>query len=238
MIDGGMIGATTAVRDGERGREVEVVALAHHLRDQEGAERRDVGHRRAGDAAEEHAVEDVDVGEPAAEAADEHGGEVDDDARHAAARGDVAGEDEERRRQEQVGIRQEPDEARRDDDRVERRDRTWRRRARRRPSAMLIGMPRMMKTMKTIRRVSAISSSAATTMLRSIGRMIRADADRDRGEDVAERKLRARRWSAAGRSAPARSSAGSGRRRGRCRRRWSSTSMMARGCAGRSRLTK
>ena len=42
-------------------------------------------------------------------------------ARHAAARGDVAGKDEQRRRQQQIGIGQQADEARRDDDRVERR---------------------------------------------------------------------------------------------------------------------
>ena len=106
--------------DGERGGEIEVVALAHHLRDQERAERGDVGDGRARDAAEEHAVDDVDVGQPAAEAADERRGKVDDDAGDAAARRDVAGQDEQRRRQQQVGIRQQADEARRDDDRVER----------------------------------------------------------------------------------------------------------------------
>ena len=120
-------------RDGERGGEVLVVALAHHLRHQEGAERRDVGHRRARDAAEEHAVEHVDVGQTAAEAADQDRREVDQHARHAAAGGDVAGQDEQRRRQQQVGVDQQPDEARRDDDRVERRIEHRRRRARRRP---------------------------------------------------------------------------------------------------------
>ena len=119
MIDGGMIGATTAVEIGERGGEIEVVALAHHLRDQERAERGDVGHGRARDAAEEHAVDDVDVGEPAAEAADQRGGEVDDHARHPAARGDVAGQNEQGRRQQQIGVREQADEAGRDDDRVE-----------------------------------------------------------------------------------------------------------------------
>ena len=107
--------------DGERGREVEVVALAHHLRDEERAERRDVGHRRARNAAEEHAVEHVDVGEPAAEAPDQHGRKIDQHARDPAARRDVAGEDEQRRGQQQVGVGEQPDEARRDDDRVERR---------------------------------------------------------------------------------------------------------------------
>ena len=106
--------------DREDRGEVLVVALAHHLGDQEGAEGRDVGHRRAGDPAEEQAVDDVDVGEPAAEPADEDGREVDDRPRHAAPRGDVAGQDEERRRQENERVGQEPHQAARDDDRVER----------------------------------------------------------------------------------------------------------------------
>ena len=106
--------------DGKRRGEIEVVALAHHLRDQEGAERRHVGHRRARDAAEEHAVDDVDVGEAAAEAADHGRGKIDDDARDSAAGGDVAGENEQRRREQQIGVGQQADEAGRDDDRIER----------------------------------------------------------------------------------------------------------------------
>ena len=43
------------------------------------------------------------------------------------------------------------------------------------PMAMLIGMPSRMKTTKTIRSVSAIGSSAATTMVRSMGRMMSAE---------------------------------------------------------------
>jgi hypothetical protein len=108
--------------DGERGGEIEVVALAHHLRDQKRAEGGDVGHGRAGYAAEEHAVEHVDVGEPAAEAADQHSRQIDQHARHPAARGDVAGEDEQRRRQQKVGIREKPDETGWNDDRIERRE--------------------------------------------------------------------------------------------------------------------
>ena len=108
--------------DGQRCGEVEVVALAHHLRNEKRAERGHIGHRRARDAAEEHAVDHVHVGEPAAEAADQRRGKVDDDPGDAAARGDIAGQDEQRRRQQQIGIRQQAYEAGRDDDRVEGRE--------------------------------------------------------------------------------------------------------------------
>jgi hypothetical protein len=105
--------------DGQYRREVFVVALAYHLRDQEGAEGGDIGHRRPGDPAEDHAVDDVDVGEPAAEPPDQHGREVDDGAGHAAPRGDIAGQDEERRGEQEVRVREQADEARRDDDRIQ-----------------------------------------------------------------------------------------------------------------------
>ncbi len=98
---------------------IEVIALAHHLRHEERAEGRDVSHGGAGNPAEEHAVENIHIGEAAAETADERGGEVDQHACDAAARCNVACENEEGRREQEKGVRQQADEARRDDDRIE-----------------------------------------------------------------------------------------------------------------------
>jgi hypothetical protein len=81
-------------------RVVGVVALLLHQRDHHRAHRRDVGERRAGDAAEQRAADHVAHAQAAADVADQAVGEADDPLRDAAVEHQLAGEDEERDRQE------------------------------------------------------------------------------------------------------------------------------------------
>ena len=78
--------------DGEQAR----IAILDHLRNHHRADRRGVGDRRSGDAAEHRGGDDVDQRHSAANEADEHLGEVDEALGHAADRHDRAGENEER----------------------------------------------------------------------------------------------------------------------------------------------
>ena len=87
-------------RDGDVDGEQPRIAGLDHLRDHHRADRRGVGDRRAGDAAEHRRGEDVHQRQPAADEADEHLGEVDQARRHAAFGHDAAGEDEERDREQ------------------------------------------------------------------------------------------------------------------------------------------
>ena len=80
------------------------VALLDHLRDQHRADRRGVGDRRAGDAAEERRGDDVDERQAAAHRADEDPRQVDEANRHAALGHDRAGEDEERDREQREAV--------------------------------------------------------------------------------------------------------------------------------------
>ena len=82
----------TADRDG--GREAARVAVLFHLGNQHRADRGRVGHRRAGDGAEECRGQDVDQRQTAANEADQHAGERHQPARHAALGHDGAGQHE------------------------------------------------------------------------------------------------------------------------------------------------
>lgn len=89
---------------GEAGGEVLVVALALHLRDHDLRHDRDLGRGRAEDRGDEHVGEDVDIGQPAPERADEGHGEVDDAPGDAAAIHDLADQDEERDRDQPIAV--------------------------------------------------------------------------------------------------------------------------------------
>ena len=81
-------------------RVVGVVALLLHQRDHHRAHRRHVGQRRAGDAAEQRAAEHVAHAQAAAHVADQAVGEAHDAVGDAAVEHQLAGEHEERDRQE------------------------------------------------------------------------------------------------------------------------------------------
>ena len=96
--------AEHAAIGGEAGGEVLVVALALHFGDHDLRHDRDLCRGRAEDRGDEHVGEDVDIGQPALERADEGHGEVDDAARDAAAIHDLADQDEERDGDQPVAV--------------------------------------------------------------------------------------------------------------------------------------
>ena len=75
---------------------VGAIAARLHLRDHQPADRGGLGHRRAGNAAEQSRGGDVDLPQPAADVTDQRAGKGDDAAGDAAAHHQVAGIDEER----------------------------------------------------------------------------------------------------------------------------------------------
>ena len=89
-------GADRRRGDGQRCAEGEVVAGLVHPGDQDLTDRGGVRGRHALDAAEQHADDDVDVGQSTAQARDEDLREVDQALGYAAAIHDFAGQDEER----------------------------------------------------------------------------------------------------------------------------------------------
>ena len=82
--------------DRQTDREILGVALLDHHRDDDGAEGRHVRHGRAGDAAEEHGTEAVDISQTAAETADGEVRQINDLVGNAARAHDFAHQDKER----------------------------------------------------------------------------------------------------------------------------------------------
>ena len=96
--------AEHAAIGGEARREGLVVALLLHLRHHDLRHDRDLRGRRSQDRGDEHVGEDVDVGEPALQRADERHRHVDDAPGDAAAVHDLADQDEERNGDQAVAV--------------------------------------------------------------------------------------------------------------------------------------
>ena len=89
---------------GEAHRELLVVAALLHRRAEDRADGGGVGGARAGDAGQEHAHDHVHVGQPAAQVPDHRHRELHQALRDAAVGHDVAGEEEERQREQREGV--------------------------------------------------------------------------------------------------------------------------------------
>ena len=87
--------ALAGSRHGEADGKLGLVALLFHHRHNDAAKGGNIRHGGAGDAAEEHGVKHVDVGKPAAEAADGQIGQVNDFFAHAAFSHDLAHQNKE-----------------------------------------------------------------------------------------------------------------------------------------------
>ena len=87
---------------GDRRREVHRVAALLHRLDLDHAETRAIGDRGARHAGEDHRADDVHLGQPAPQPADESGGEVEDAVRHLELVEQAAGHDEEGHRQQRA----------------------------------------------------------------------------------------------------------------------------------------
>ncbi len=85
--------------------EIAIEAALDHLRDHRAADRRDIGDRRAGHAAEEQRGEHVDLAETAAQMSDQRRGECNESLGNPAAHHQLAGKYEQWNRDQRRGVR-------------------------------------------------------------------------------------------------------------------------------------